>query len=215
MWEYFDLLRPWLDPNLQDNQCDGTLPWAFQHDGDDDDGNPEDIPMEDLNTIIRHQGHINIIINIAIAMRLINDKTIIPIIHIKWHCIQSVLRIWLFIWFPCLSITEMKALSHSDRRLVDEVVPWWVAATAGWGTSTLQYVFNNVGEEEAMMVVKETQAVAWWMRCPSSTRLSRLHPPALQRVWRSFETPLSFSFQISELKAPTGAHKTHPFIFVF
>ena len=38
--------------------------------------------MEDLNTIIRHQGHINIIINIAIAMRLINDKTIIPIIHI-------------------------------------------------------------------------------------------------------------------------------------
>ena len=75
MWEYFDLLRPWLDPNLQDNQCDGTLPWAFQHDGDDDDGNPEDIPMADLNTIIRHQGHINIIINIAIAMRLINDKT--------------------------------------------------------------------------------------------------------------------------------------------
>ena len=52
-----------------------------------------DIPMEDSNTIIRHQGHINIIINIAIAMRLINDKTIIPIIHIKWHCIQSVLRI--------------------------------------------------------------------------------------------------------------------------
>ena len=47
--------------------------------------------MEDLNTIIRHQGHINIIINIAIAMRLINDKTIIPIIHIKWHRIQSVL----------------------------------------------------------------------------------------------------------------------------
>ena len=75
-----------------------------------------DIPMEDLNTIIRHQGHINIIINIAIAMRLINDKTIIPIIHIKWHRIQSVLRIWLFLWFPCLSITEMKTLSHSDRR---------------------------------------------------------------------------------------------------
>ena len=43
---------------------------------------------------------------------------------------------------------------------VDDVVPWWVAAAAGWGTSTLQYVFNNVGEEEAMMVVKETQAVA-------------------------------------------------------
>ena len=37
-------------------------------------------------------------------------------IHIKWHCIQSVLRIWLFLWFPCLSITEMKTLSHSDRR---------------------------------------------------------------------------------------------------
>ena len=34
--------------------------------------------MDDLNTIIRHQGHINIIINIAIAMRLINDETIIP-----------------------------------------------------------------------------------------------------------------------------------------
>ena len=33
--------------------------------------------------------------------------------------------------------------------LVDEVVPWWVAAAAGWGTSTLQYVFNNVGEGEA------------------------------------------------------------------
>ena len=33
--------------------------------------------------------------------------------------------------------------------VVDEVVPWWVAAAAGWGTSTLQYVFNNVGEGEA------------------------------------------------------------------
>ena len=45
LWEDFYLLGPWLDPNWQDNQCDGTIPWAFQHD-DDDDGNQEDIPID-------------------------------------------------------------------------------------------------------------------------------------------------------------------------
>ena len=39
--------------------------------------------------------------------------------------------------------------ADTARALVDEVVPWWVAAAARWGTSTLQYVFNNVGEGDA------------------------------------------------------------------